>query len=86
MLTYEDTELRMDQILSLLESEYQGCSELLYDDLMLGPKSLQRMQSRMLRDGSNVDTVCWNFAQNRNNADVLNGADGALLANVKQSE
>jgi hypothetical protein len=36
VLTYENTELRMDQIPSLLESEYQGCSQLLYDDLMLG--------------------------------------------------
>ena len=26
VLTYENTELRMDQILSLLESKYQGCS------------------------------------------------------------
>ena len=26
VLTYENTELRMDQIPSLLESEYQGCS------------------------------------------------------------
>jgi hypothetical protein len=40
VLTYENTELRIDQILSLLESEYQGCSQLLYEDLMLGLKSL----------------------------------------------
>jgi hypothetical protein len=86
VLTYEDTELRMDQIPSLLESEYQGCSQLLYDDLMLGLRSLRRMQPRMLKDGVNVDTVRWNFTQHRDNGDTLKGADGALLANIKQSE
>jgi hypothetical protein len=40
----------------------------------------------MLKDGVNVDTVRWNFTQHRDNADVLKGADGALLANIKQSE
>jgi hypothetical protein len=62
VLTYENTELRMDQIPYLLESEYQGCSQLLYDDLMLGLKSLRRIEPRMLKDGVNVDTVRWNFA------------------------
>jgi hypothetical protein len=57
VLTYENTELRMDQILSLLESEYQGCSQLLYDDLILGLKSLRRIEPRMLKDSVNVDTV-----------------------------
>ena len=86
VLTCENTELRMDQIPSLLESEYQGCSQLLYDDLMLGLRSLRRIQPRMLKDGVNVDTVRWNFTQHRDNADVLKGADGALLAKIKQSE
>jgi superfamily II DNA helicase RecQ len=81
-----NTELRMDQVPSLLESEYQGCSQLLYDDLMLGPKSLRRIQPRMLKDGVNVDTVRWNFTQHRDNGDILKGADRALLANIKQSE
>ena len=57
MLTYKNTELRIDQIPSLLESEYQGCSQLLYNDLMLGLKSLRRIEPRMLKDGVNVDTV-----------------------------
>jgi hypothetical protein len=53
---------------------------------MLGLKSLRRIEPRMLKDGVNVDTVRWNFAQHRDNANVLKGADGALLANIKQSE
>jgi hypothetical protein len=86
VLTYENTELRMDQIPSLLESEYQGCTQLLYDDLMLGLKSLRQMEPRMLKDGVNVDTVRWNFTQHRDNADLLKKADSALLANIKQSD
>ena len=57
VLTYENTELRIDQILYLLESEYQGCSQLLYDDLMLGLKSLRRIEPRILKDGINIDTI-----------------------------
>jgi hypothetical protein len=57
VLTYENTELRIDQILSLFESEYQGCSQLLYKDLILGLKSLRRIQPRILKDGINIDTV-----------------------------
>jgi hypothetical protein len=86
VLTYENTELRMDQIPSLLESEYQGCSQLLYNDLMLGLKSLRRIEPRMLKDSVNVDTVRWNFTQHRDNVDLLKRADSALLANIKQSE
>jgi hypothetical protein len=77
VLTYENTELRMDQIPSLLESEYQGCSQLLYDYLMLGLKSLRQIEPRMLKDGVNVDTVRWNFTQHRDNADLLKMANGA---------
>jgi hypothetical protein len=40
----------------------------------------------MLEDGVNVDTVRWNFTQHRDNVDLLKKADGALLANIKQSD
>jgi len=86
VLTYEDTELSIEQIPSLLRSEYQGCSQLLYDDLMLGLKSLRRMDPRMLKDGANVDTVRWNFIQHRDNAEFLKGTDSALLAAIERSE
>jgi hypothetical protein len=79
VLTYENTELQMDQIPSLVEFEYQGCSQLLYDDLMLGLKSLRQMEPRMLKDGVNVDTVRWNFTQHRDDADLLKKANRAPL-------
>jgi hypothetical protein len=86
VFTYEDTELSIEQIPSLLRSEYQGCSQLLYDDLMLGLKSLRRMDPRMLKDSANVDTVRWNFIQHRDNADILKETDGALLVAIERSE
>ena len=86
VLTYEDTELRMDQIPSLLASEYQGCCQLLYDDLLLGLKSLRQMNTRILKDGVNVDTVGWNFTQHRDNIDNLKGTENALLKAIQQSD
>jgi hypothetical protein len=86
VLTYENTELRIDQIPSLLESKYQGCSQLLYDNLILDFKSLRRIEPRIRKDGVNVDTIRWNFTQYRDNADLLKRADGALLANIKRSD
>ncbi|KAJ9620298.1 hypothetical protein H2203_008063 [Taxawa tesnikishii (nom. ined.)] len=73
VLTYEDTELRMDQIPTLLLSEYRECERLLYDDLLLGQKDLRRMQSWALRDSGNVDTVGWSLIQHRDNALLLRG-------------
>lgn len=85
-LTYEDTELRMDQIPSLLASEYQGCCQLLYDDLMLGLRGLRRMSPRFLKDGVNVDTVRWNFTLHRDNATNLDGTERALTKAIERSE
>jgi hypothetical protein len=85
VLTYEDTELRMDQIPSLLASEYQGCCQLIYDDLMLGLKDLRRMSPHFLKDGVNVDTVRWNFTQHRGNTNTLNGTERALTKATERS-
>ena len=45
MLTYEDTELHIDYIPTLLVSEYDECRRLLYDDLMFGLKDFRRMHT-----------------------------------------
>jgi hypothetical protein len=45
VLTYEETELRMDQIPTLLVSEYQNCHRLLYEDLMMNQKTICHMHS-----------------------------------------
>ncbi|KAI7188222.1 hypothetical protein KC363_g5596 [Hortaea werneckii] len=86
VLTYEDTELRMDQVLLLLASEYQGCCQLLYDDLMLGLKDLRRMSPLVLKDSVNVDTVRCNFTQHRDNVASLEGTGQALTKAIERSE
>ena len=85
-MTYEDTELHMHQIPTLLLSEYHLCQQLLYDDLMLGQKDVCHMQSWTLRDGPDVDTVGWTFTQHRDNAHLLQGSDRALLAAIERSQ
>ena len=76
----------MDQIPTLLASEYQDCHRLLYDDLMMSQKTIGHMHSWALRDGPNVDTIDWNFTQHRDNANLLKGADTALLSAIDRSE
>lgn len=87
MLTFEDTELRMDQIPTLLVSEYNDCRRLLYDDLMFGVEGLRRMHTCALRDNGSVDTIDWNFTQHRDsdNDNILQGAQRVLLSSMEQS-
>ena len=86
VLTYEDTELHMDQIPTLLESECRDCRRLLYDDLMFGIKDVRLMHSWTVKDGANVDTVGWNFTQHRDNEPLLKGAGKVLLAAIERSD
>jgi hypothetical protein len=76
----------MDQIPTLLASEYQDCHRLLYNELMMSQTTVSRMRSWVLKDGPNVDTIDWNFMQHRDNANLLKGADTALLSAIEQSE
>ena len=86
VLTYEDTELHMDQIPSLLATEYQDCHRLLYDELMMGQRTIGHMHSWALKDGPNTDTIDWNFIQHRDNVHLLREADTALLSAIDRSE
>ena len=85
VLTFEDTELRMDQIPRLLVSEYNDCRRLLYDDLMFGCAALRSMHARTLKDNRNVDVVDWSFLQHRDNVPILQGTDHALLSAIERS-
>ncbi|KAK1050090.1 hypothetical protein LTR74_017135 [Friedmanniomyces endolithicus] len=86
VLTYEDVGLHMDQIPTLLESEYRDCRRLLYDDLMFGVTDIHHMRAWMLIDSANVDTVGWNLTQHRDNGHLSRGADKALLAAIERSD
>lgn len=86
VLTYEDTELHMEQIPILLASEYRHCQRLLNTDLMLGQGNLQHMHAWALKDGPNVDAVDWNFTQQQENMHLLKGADTAFLNAIERSK
>ena len=85
VLTYEGTELHMNQIPTLLLSEYSKCQRLLYDDLMLASKSVHRIHAWALKDNCDVDVVGWNFIQYRDNEHLLQGSEKALLDAIQQS-
>ncbi|KAK0257443.1 hypothetical protein LTR35_018222, partial [Friedmanniomyces endolithicus] len=86
VLTYEDVEWHMDQIPTLLESEYRDCRRLLYDDLMFGVTGILHMHAWTLRDSANVDTVEWDFTQHRDNGHLSMGAGMALLTAIERSD
>lgn len=85
VLTYEDTELHMDQVPTLLESEYRDCRRLLYDDLMFGIKDVRSMRAWALKDSANNDTVGWNFVQHRDNQPLVKRGKGRLLTAIEAS-
>lgn len=86
VLTYEDTELHMDQVSTLLESEYRDCRRLLYDDLMFGIKNVQFMRAWALKDSASTDTVGWNFMQHRDNVHLVKGHKESLLTAIQNSD
>ncbi len=71
VLTYEDTELHLDQIPILLACEYDECRRILYEDLMFGLKDLRRMHAWSLKDNPAAAVVGWEFTQHRENAYLL---------------
>jgi hypothetical protein len=86
VLTYEDTELHMDQIPTLLASEYLDCHQLLYNDLMISQETIGYIHSWVLKDEPNFDTIDWNFIHHGDNLYLLKGADIALLSAIDRSE
>jgi len=59
VLTYENTELRTDEIPTLPVSEYRDGRRILYDDLTIGQKTIGHMHSWALEDRPNVETIGW---------------------------
>ncbi|KAI7184618.1 hypothetical protein KC316_g7665 [Hortaea werneckii] len=84
VLTYKDTELHMDQVPTLLESEYGDCRRLIYADLMLGIKDAQSMRAWALKDSANNDTVGWNFVQHRDNQTLVKSGRDRFLGPSKR--
>ncbi|KAK5674103.1 hypothetical protein LTS10_013148 [Elasticomyces elasticus] len=84
VLTYEAVELHMDQIPTLLGSEYRDCWRVLYSDPMFGVMEAHHMRAWALKDSASVDTVGWNFIQHRDNNHLLKSADRVLLSTMER--
>ncbi|KAI7064978.1 hypothetical protein KC365_g12451, partial [Hortaea werneckii] len=76
----------MDQVPTLLESEYRDCRRLLYADLMLGIKDVHSMRAWALKDSANNETVGWNFVQHRDNQALVKSGRDRLLRAIEASE
>ena len=85
VVSYEDTELHMDQIPILLVSEYTECRRLMNEDLMFGSKDIRHIHAWELKDNFDVHTVDWNFSQHRDNEQLLKGSERALLTAIERS-
>ncbi|KAK0342475.1 hypothetical protein LTR91_025953 [Friedmanniomyces endolithicus] len=85
VLTFEDSELRIDQAPTLLASEYCDCQRLLYDDVTLDLKNFRRMHAWALKGTLDVDVLGWSFLQHRDNALVLKHGGHTLLSIIELS-
>lgn len=86
VVTFEGTKLHMSQIPTLLLSEYNGCRQLLRNELMLGITGLPRMHAYALKDNASIETFDWSFTQHPENARLMKDRDKALLMAIERSE
>jgi hypothetical protein len=86
VLTYNGTELRLDEVPKLILSEFQEAERYLYDELMLGfATSLPRIHSWALKDNHDVKNVGWFFGLYRPNTELLQPLQEALLHRLFRS-
>ncbi|KAJ9654249.1 hypothetical protein H2201_009026 [Coniosporium apollinis] len=86
VLTYEDMELRMDEMPKLLLSKYEQACQLLYSELMLDARKILRMHAWALKDNLGNDAFDWSFGQHRENAELLDGRSKALRTVIQDSK
>lgn len=77
----------MDQIPTLLESEYRDCRRLLYDDIMcVLKKQICTMRVWALEDSANLMWLGGPSLSNRDNKHLAKDANTTLLTAVKRSD
>ncbi len=86
VLTYGDVDLHMDHVPQLLLSEFKQARHLLYDELILGARSLPRMRAWALKDNLDVDAFGWFFGQHRENTELLKPLTRSLLTVIQDSK
>lgn len=75
----------MDDIPTLLKSEYEECRRILHDDLMFGAVECAPIHAYALQDSPEVETVGWDFTQHRDNRTLLEDHERRLLWAIKRS-
>lgn len=85
VLQYEGVELHMNDIPTLLMSEYGECRRLLYEDLMFSSNGVRHIHTWDLKDNMDVQTVGWNFSRHRDNAELVRGTEQTLLSCIEKS-
>lgn len=65
----------MDHVPQLLLSEFKQARHLLYDELIVGARSLPRMRPWALKDNLDADAFGWFFGQHRENTELLKPFD-----------
>ena len=86
ILTYDDTDLHIDQVPKLLSSEFKQARKLLYDELMFGAQNLPRMRAWALKDNLDTDAFGWFFGQHRENADPIKPLAKSLRTVIQDSK
>jgi hypothetical protein len=80
---YRGVDLQMAQVSRLALSEYQQAHALLYDELMFGAGDLPLLESWRLQDDLDLQRFGGSWLQHAPNAELLAGADLALLRQIQ---
>ncbi|KAK3669171.1 hypothetical protein LTR78_010947 [Recurvomyces mirabilis] len=86
IVSFEGTDLHLDDVPALLKSEYDECRRLLHEDLMFGSTDCLRVHADALKDSPEVQTVGWDFTQHRDNRTLLQNRERRLLRVIERSE
>jgi hypothetical protein len=80
---YRDVNLQLSHVSQLVLSEYQQAYTLLYDELMFNTGSLPSLESWRFQDDLDLQCYGGSWLQHPQNADLLAGADLALLRQIQ---
>ncbi|KAL7939992.1 hypothetical protein V8C42DRAFT_349839 [Trichoderma barbatum] len=86
MIEYWGTALHMKHITQLMGVEYRQAYVLLHDELLLGKsKNLVPLELWKLKDDLDMDGYGCLWLNDARNAELVNGADRALLRELQES-
>ncbi|PNP44462.1 hypothetical protein TGAMA5MH_03808 [Trichoderma gamsii] len=85
-IEYRGTALHMKQVTQLMGAEYRQAHSLLHDELLLGrARNLVPIESWKLKDDLDMDGYGCSWLSDARNAELVDGADRALLCELQES-